>query len=128
MTVETLTEQAIDAMEAGPGMDALVALQVMGQTRVGDCGLGDESCGGKYEPPCDRWYCLPPYSIDIAAAWQVVEHLRTKLDIDSEVVIVVYQGSYNCQFERDVAARVIAVNADTAPLAICKAALKAALR
>lgn len=57
-------------MEAGRELDKLVADKIMGgvfETFAGHYGMYD--AGGR---PME----IPAYSADIAAAWQVVEHLR----------------------------------------------------
>lgn len=72
----TLTREAIEKMEAGPEMDALVAEHVMGWTgwkrAEGDClhGIPPNATGGDRHGTCVR-----SYSADIAAAWEVVERL-----------------------------------------------------
>ena len=70
---------------------------------------------------------IPHYSTDIAAAWLVVEKMRLRYRVDicayvatgwkaiDGVTVKVYSTDIE-NFE---------VNADTAPLAICRAALKA---
>lgn len=59
-------------LQPGRELDALVAEKVVGQVRVGECPLDIDGCGGKYEPQIGQWPCLPPYSTDMAAAWQAV--------------------------------------------------------
>lgn len=76
------------AMEAGPTLNALIAVRVMGQRRADDCGLGDATCPGRYEPMIGRWPCLPPYSTDIEAAWFVVERLRERFRCGVDVSAV----------------------------------------
>ncbi len=56
--------------------DQWIAEKVMGQKKVKECPLGDPTCPGKYEPMVGRWPCLPPYSTNIAAAWEMLEHMR----------------------------------------------------
>jgi hypothetical protein len=81
MDTKELTAEDIDLMEAGPEMDALVFERVM----QGQFGWQPE--GINYDwlmslPIKKRWYAAgeaiggqPAYSRDIAAAWQVVEHM-----------------------------------------------------
>lgn len=111
-------------------IDALVAEHIMGLevldatacTRDGD----------------DPWLLKPPafgklphYSSDIAAAWQVVEKLNLQGDIDYiNVGIGPKLNKYETEIahlpnEYSMAGRSILVEADTAPLATCLAALKA---
>ena len=123
----------VDEMPAGREMDALVAEKVMGQV------------------PCDRWHLLHPfagyikddggfphaecypaamgpcaYSTLISAAWEVVpvmgrhQPFPQYLEVanrfsDAEWVAKVFEGCV----------MVAEAYADTAPLAICRAALKA---
>ena len=73
MDTKQLTAAEIDAMEAGPEMDALV---------------GERIFDWQYQNTGNGWWkvpgpkgiesrsTIPKYSRNIAAAWQVVEHLR----------------------------------------------------
>lgn len=57
----------IDALQAGPELDALVAEKVMGFTVIyGFMQVFEDAT------PID----IPKYSTDIAAAWQIVEKMR----------------------------------------------------
>lgn len=124
-TEGVLTAEMIDRMEAGPEMDALVGQYVMPLT-----------VNGK---PYERAF-NEPYSTRIEAAWEVIEHLR---GVAHSVGITLTWGygsfqrgaGWKCdfmtvghssipgKFHRDPAF----AEARTAPLAICKAALKFAL-
>jgi hypothetical protein len=128
-----------EELEAGPELDALIEADVMGHAgpfcphikatfadtprfdsrythAVEDCGLPS----------------VPPYSTDIAAAWQVVEKLKAKYPqrndpIDDETFRIFYEGTAWPE-EPWVAGfgdSDNACSAATAPLAICRAALKA---
>lgn len=97
-------------MEAGRELDALIAEKVMGFTVKG--GL-----------PISAW--PPHYSADIAAAWEVVKkmgrheisiHMRSDSNTD-RVTKRYYIMDYTC--------RALLAEANTAPHAICLAALKA---
>lgn len=77
-------------------------------------------------------YVLPHYSSDIAAAWEVVEKLKARLCEEPDTLALEYRGgTWQAGFKYfshedgwdygDNAGK-----ADTAPLAICLAALKAA--
>lgn len=98
-------------------IDALVAEHVMGQHRTGDCGLGDETCPGRYEPMV-RGPCLQQYTNDIAAAWAVVDRWHGDVEVRRQNGwwrVVFYEPSYEHEhFGRE-----------PLPLAICLAALKA---
>lgn len=137
-----------DEIPAGREMDALVAEKVMGWKHVGNW-EGDD----RYHPvdaiwadgdgntlPPDPW---PHYSTNIAAAWKVVEKMISvgTLKGTGDVVlyyvnndgcyyddvggahwycaVCVYEDGPEYDFDDD------GVRADTAALAICRAALKA---
>jgi hypothetical protein len=58
---------------------------------------------------------IPQYSTDISAAWEVVGKMG-HLGLNWEPLVI---DKWDCVFERE------STKADTAPMAICKAALKA---
>jgi hypothetical protein len=124
-----------DEMPAGREMDALVAETVMGCRYIPDY--------HRWELPNGRWSIdLPEYSTDITAAWQVVERMISTGALRGSGDVVLYyvnnDGSYydhvggahwycalqayedgpEYDFDADGAI------ADTAPLAICRAAAK----
>lgn len=120
------TPEEIDAMPAGPELDQLVAELVMGATwnesfcRVcgwklvaeGEAGCWASNCSMR-PPPVNRADAPEPYSVDIAAAWEVIEKLAIHLKGES--------GNWTCcMMNGNHKAK-----ASTAPLAICRAALKA---
>jgi hypothetical protein len=117
----------IDEMKAGPEMDRLVAEKVMGWA-IGSDGCSVEERHGRlwrgeaWEDDCYIW--RP--STNIAHAWEVVEHLRgwwTAVELKSidECCACLIEDNSGDVNERYVAT----AEADTAPLAICRAALKA---
>ena|SRR3990167_916449 len=131
-----MTNDDIDKLEAGPELDALVATRVMGW-KLGEPHFlhGELMHGGSVEevwegpglPRADgsspvSWGFKP--SINIAAAWEVVEKLNAKfkyIDIatgDGWLCMVNSFDGNNPVFETEG-------RAITAPLAICRAALKA---
>jgi Phage ABA sandwich domain len=96
---------------AGREMDVLVAEKVM----------GIRSCTCCHGATCPTHDC-PRYSINIAAAWEVVEKsggkfiaLRRRADNRGWTVIM---------RKDDISDLTEEASADTAPLAICRAALK----
>lgn len=123
----TLTREQIEKMEAGPEMDALVAERVFGwagwKRAEGDClhGIPPDATGR------DRHgTCVPNYSTHIAAAWIVVDKLaRLSFGIDREQCFGV-RYDVRCYDDPDMRDKVRAT-AETAPLAICRAALLATL-
>ena len=114
-----------DEMEAGTEMDRLIAEKVMGW----QMGLGPATVTKWWrrpgaEPP--KQFARPVTawvpSSDIANAWEVVAHLRNSHWIDIQDM----RAHYDVTIRRSVDERnpSCAVG-DTAPLAICRAALKA---
>lgn len=86
----TLTREHIEALPAGRELDALVAEQVLGHVwahnkryniirPVDDvkelADIGDLVMGKHPDPNAGIFLDAPNYSTNIAAAWQVVEHL-----------------------------------------------------
>jgi hypothetical protein len=121
-------------MNAGRELDALVAEKVMGWTSdlYAHSLMGEKVRLWLPPPPSDVAHTadtLPRYSTDIAAAWEVVEKVSGP-GLAFELVDV---GSFNpgyTELPRWCASFgdgnvVIAEEADTAPHAICLAALKA---
>lgn len=102
-------------MKAGRELDALVAEKVMGLMMI----------DGKEKYPCDsssKGYILTdpePYSTDIAAAWLVVEKLRDTLHVNWDIC------SDSTSWWAKIGNLETLKAADSAPLAICLAALKA---
>jgi hypothetical protein len=111
------------ASQAGRELDARIAVEVMGWR---DCdphevdafgelvGWGRNKGAGKHH--------IPAYSTDIAAAWEVVE----KLGQTRTVKVWKCHDGYICDLtphDGPVFAGFVQVGAETAPLAICRAAL-----
>lgn len=114
--------------EAGRELDALVAERVMGWMSVGlRARYGMLAADWRGHDPLSRvgpeFECaVPHYSTDIAAAWQVVE----KVQASGHRVCLYRQwnGQYHCVFGTAFAPNFPGErHADTAPLAICLAAL-----
>lgn len=122
-----MTPKDIDNMQAGRELDKLIAEKVMGWTDIVPTrGLSawhdiDFDLVGKAPGQTTR-QCLPYYSYFIGHAWQVVEKLTctTKqwfhLDQHSTGCTAIFQNDTYQGYDAD---------ADAAPLAICRAALKA---
>ena len=139
-----MTLEEIDAMQAGPEMDALVAETVMG-CKISYNHGGDPYCNCSESHPHNRFWdeicddLLADYSERIAAAWEVVEKLAT-LDFDIELTLSskgphddperyycgVQYGDDNAPWKPEF--RYCQIWASTAPLAICRAALKAVVK
>lgn len=120
-------------MKAGRELDAVVAEKVMGWKRVvvpkdydglnaGVTLLSPTATAIEWAPKgaYQLWHFCPLYSTDIAAAWRVVEKL-----IEPTIERHGSRWSVTCLREAPQDTRWIEVDADTAPLAICLAALKA---
>lgn len=115
-----MTRDEILKLEAGRELDALVAEKVMGYPKE------IISINGSVKSPNGDWMVreIDEYSTDISAAWEVAEklgsfwidHTVSDLGIDVE-----FFTSLDHSKERLVA------TADTAPLAICRAALLAVM-
>lgn len=144
-------------LQAGRELDALIAEKVMGWQahhrqdkcdgvyiiRCGSCGGdGHANCygGGQgsiqslcEDVPCGDEASLPPYTEEIAAAWQVAEKLRKRAFLfalwnKGHGFVACFSSDdpvYWLEGIESGPASVDTVQADTAPLAICLAALKA---
>lgn len=132
-------------MKAGRELDILVAEKVLG-LKVVKTVWGKRKQYGCYSIGEPDWYDdagatelgnpLPAYSTDIAAAWEVVEHMNnlgTK-SRDAYFILNKSDSGFKVSFYRrkhvgpgqwDYVAYHGTVKADTAPMAICLAALKA---
>jgi len=157
---EKLTAAEIDAMPAGPEMDALVAERVMGwhmyhydKDVPSACYwmlLDSEGDPAVFEVPynamekrteAEAWAACPKFSTDIAAAWTVFEKLpgpeRRLHDsgqgVEGRYVVKCNAHSWGAgtdfAYYADDERTVIQIEgeANTTPLAICRAALKATL-
>jgi hypothetical protein len=117
-----------DEMPAGREMDALVAEKVMGYRWLKVNGIKalfppdlkpSDVDWFPEDDPLDlvRW----PYSTDIAAAWEVVEH-NHDVSVEHRAMS---STPWAVTFQRHMDGTEFTGFADTAPLAICRAALKA---
>jgi hypothetical protein len=116
--------------------DALVAEKVMGLKAVKTTwGKGKYSSWSIGEPDYDYSADCPEgalanplklFSTDIAAAWEVVEELYGSYPGNAFSLKLPYDGVYSAWFLLgDTYQQGLASNMDSAPLAICLAALKA---
>ena len=131
-------------MPAGPKLDALVAEHVMGWEHL-DSWMGSplaKGWDGFWDGEWVRWITLPesddenmakPWSpsTDIVAAWKVVEKMREGYSISIHTIGSIWQCTleikdHKTRFPVEVAhAGDAFADADTAPLAICRATLMA---
>ena len=128
-------------MEAGRELDALIAEMVMGLTRHDESYMVDgagkvlrfvwRDGGGACVYSGDMF--LPHYSTNIADAWEVVEKLGRWRGFDFMLVMPDPEQTFHLhtyeagwyEATNDGPERRVVSDADTAPLAICLAALKA---
>lgn len=124
-----MTREEILNMPAGREMDALIAENVMGiesvafndETKCPECESTMRFCGSRsWCSSCHEWIYSPykEYSTDISAAWEVVE----KLGIIFQETCIDNDKDWRCYFDNACA------SAETAPLAICRAALLAVMK
>lgn len=119
--------------DAGRDLDALVAEQVMGVPMPGrdeapppyQSWLHHKSKAWHWHFGDDCWLAMP-YSTDIGAAWEVVEKLGADMGLYYHGGIPEYEATFfgSC----DGVAYVVTDRGETAPLAICRAALRVAPR
>ena len=139
-----LTNEQIDSMPAGCEMDALVADRVMQWQHI-DWWMGSllaKGWDGFWDGEWVRWITIPesdaddraePWSpsTDIMAAWQVIEKMREGYSISIHTIGSIWQCTleikdHKTRFPVEVAhAGDAFADADTAPLAICRATLMA---
>ena len=110
-------------MDAGRELDALIAVTVMGLYAEDGTDLGGGPCESWYKPGAGRIssYGPPRYSTEISAAWNVVEKMA-----EDGLVISVCWGAMGTRGSRASVMRMgdeHGVSAETAPHAICLAAL-----
>jgi hypothetical protein len=119
--METLTREAIEAMPAGPELDALVATQVLGWTF-------SKSSFEQYEPSEWRkdgrvvWGASFRPSTDIAAAWLLLPGRGWIIQEDTYVSVGRWEVYDNA---RDFEDGIWMATAPTPALALCRAALLA---
>jgi hypothetical protein len=105
----------MDKMGAGPKLDALIAGKVMGWRNAAGAWIDDIipwATPGGYRRKTE--FCP---STDIAVAWEVVDKLKGVLCFELRRQP---DGGFCCSFGEKITAE-----ASTAPLAICRAALRA---
>ena len=103
--------------------DALVAEQLFSYAVDWEF---DEPCAKELRDQYDEWGILPFYTADMTAAWEVAEHMKEfiwAIALSSMKDKHFHLDRYFCQFT-DIEDTVDA-EAETAPEAICLAALRA---
>jgi hypothetical protein len=116
-----MTPEDIENMQAGREMDILIIRAVFG--------LEPQSCMvGGHPPDCTGNVSYPKYSTDIAAAWLVVEKLREVTPLgDIHLERWDNRWAVSTCFDRASGGWDGFTYGDTAPLAICRAALLAVI-
>jgi hypothetical protein len=110
-----------ECLVAGRDLDALIATQVMDIRIIVDA-PGRSTDGGSFMT-ADR---IPYYSTNLPAAWRVVEHMPHGFELRLHEHKLGIQPVWQAEFHRP-GHKIQMSSAQTAPLAICLAAL-AALR
>jgi len=143
-----MTRKEIIRLKPGPELDRLVAEKVMGWIEPADAEMPRvwlrwEEGEKRYvwagwwieEPPKDEDGNIPSAwllagnkkwspSTDIAAAWEVVERLSSRCFIQIHNQVASFMPLWNVSFEsREDMKFLGSANAETVPLAICRAAL-----
>lgn len=124
----------IDNMQAGRELDALVAVKVMGWQKAefnGSCMVAPPLSDPRIhwaaewdEYGCPHW--MPRYSIDLVAAWEIIENSRDfDLTREDDFYITKHGKNYRYYAEIYTKSDMGAAHGNTMPLAICRAALKA---
>lgn len=118
------TKEQVLAEPAGRQMDAWVSVHVFGQ----ECFQSKSVFGTDdfYIFNADASRVVPYYSTDIAAAWQVVEHMGAQ-SLPSLMQFPEVTPKWRCGFWNNSELGVHYTYGETAPLAICRAALLAVL-
>lgn len=118
--IDLMTRDDILNMPAGRELDLLIALKVMGweHNSLGDAWIRE----GEPWVGCDEFQP----SVDIAAAWEVVERLK---ELGVYLTICTLENDYQCELDRLKTYELAcdSVISETAPLAICRAALLAVM-
>ena len=105
-------------LQAGRELDALVAEKVMGWRRIESTNLF--LIGPKH---IEGGFPAPHYSTDISAAWQIVE--KFKMTITPNNCYPHVKAKWCADVELKGSHELWLAGAETAPLAICRAALRA---
>ena len=115
-------------MQAGLELDAMIAVEVMKWYETFPKGACPHIKHWYATTPCphnahdDAWRgCLPPFSTDIAAAWKVLEKLKS---VGLQIDVGTHYSGWACGIDNSTTR--LWSSAPTAPIAICCAALAAA--
>ena len=119
-----MKREEILSMEAGPEMNALVAEKAMGESYP-DRFAHPKWWSLRYDHIGHEIWVAMPFSENIAAAWEVVEKLRE----ENIAILITTMGPRHEVMSNTIINQINgpACWAETAPLAICRAALLAML-
>jgi hypothetical protein len=122
--------QTTAELVAGRELDTLIAEKVMDMESAGDDPMLQWGINGPMWKARSgyHWDRLPAFSTDIAAAWQVVEKLGGHLDIIHWADSDTWQVNFGSRDGRRPYTMPQDDWGETAPLAICRAALAAVSR
>jgi hypothetical protein len=126
-----MTREEILKLEAGRELDALIFAKIFDKMAFRSDGNFVFSNKREYLDDGDAYYLgeyqeiiqLPFYSTDIAAAWEVVEKIREYI----ECIWPNDRGLWSLLSYERLEEGLTTVSAETAPLAICRAALLAVM-
>jgi len=124
------TEMNPDELQAGRELDALIAEKAMKESEFPHrwIGANDKTCiycgHQEWEDEADKSCVIPSYSSDIAAAWLVAEK------IGAHDAVTITRQTNGCRLSKQWSASAFfeMAEAETAPLAICRLALKLTLK
>lgn len=132
-----MTRDEIMSMEPGRELDCLVAEKVMGykvsfwSLHLAEDGSKEElipnnlgDCALQVMYKDNIWQCIPSYSTDISAAWEVRQRIHDTIG-GTKIISVCDDFPEECQIWDGM--KYISVRANTVPEAICKAALLAVM-
>lgn len=116
----------MDVVSWVPNVDEVVARKVMGFA-YSECRMAEEDVW--ISDDRQLWFQLPPYSTNMDASWTVLEKMSDKFPLwQLGALVTLGEPSPNtayCQFAPAWPPTWIRAEAQTAPLAICLAALRA---
>ena len=121
-----MTREEILNMPAGREMDALIEENIFNRTLCANDVASYIKTPNGYEDL--RWH--KNYSTNISAAWEVAEHLREELGTCKFFIVVDPKKGNNIRaiFDPILDDEHFEASAETAPLAICRAALLAVMK
>lgn len=124
-----MTKEEILAMVPGPELDAAVAINVMGWSDLwtdGKVYMAYPPCEQKYSVGEAERHPVWPFSTDIAAAMELLEHMRQTVEMDGcRACIEIHTTNFATPYLVTIGG--IDVWGNTIPEAVAKAALLAKL-